>query len=197
MKKFKEIINDTSSGSMDVKQKNALRLIVQLLNVLCCFLMISTAGFRLVDSQVNSNDITSAVYYVVTLYLFVFSMIILLSEMDCKFVLKNLEIMTTDICKGLIFMIIGILLFDQRRMLDLMSSLSLCVVGFCNFVMGCFSKIFSDSDDQENDSLLSFYEKDNIDIRFGGMDESMEDSMLNKSAEDLDTTPLIIDRQKP
>lgn len=97
-------------------------------------------------------------YYVVTLYLFVFSMIILLSELDCKFVLKNLEVITTDTMKGIIFVIIGILLFDQRHMLELMSSLSLCVIGICNVLVGYFSNLFSDKGLEDNESLLSYYE---------------------------------------
>lgn len=86
-------------------------------------------------------------YYVVTLYLFVFSTIILLSELDVKFVSKNLEVMTSDMGKGVIFVVIGLLLFNQRRMLDLMSSLSLCVIGICNVMMGLFTNIFSEFDD--------------------------------------------------
>lgn len=53
VQKFKEIINDSFSHSVDQKQKNALRLIVQLLNVICCLLMLSTATYRLLKNQID------------------------------------------------------------------------------------------------------------------------------------------------
>ena len=75
-----------------------------------------------------------------------------------------MEFITTDTIKGLIFVVVGVLLFDQRHMLELMSSLSLCVVGTCNILIGYFSKLFGDQDQAENESLLSYYEKEAMDV---------------------------------
>ena len=95
-------------------------------------------------------------------------MFLVLTEFEWGFLLSNLELMVSDIGKGLMFLVMSALLFKRDRNVDLFVSLVCAVVGILNILMGL---VYSDvevvgyaqdvKDDEENESLLSFYMKQN------------------------------------
>ena len=59
--------------------------------------------------------------------------------------------------------------------------------------MGYFKSFFDEyNEDEQNDSLLSYYEKEQMDIGIGGIDQSMDMEEENKSVNDMDHSPLIV-----
>ena len=78
--------------------------------------------------------------------------------------------MESDIGKGLLFLIMSFLLFNPERNVDLFVSLVIALVGMINIVLYYFAVdivakgyVKNVLDDDENESLLSFYMKKNGD----------------------------------
>lgn len=102
------------------------------------------------------------------MYLYVLSLILILTEFEWGFVKTNLELMVSDVGKGLMFLVISAFLFNTDRNVDLFVSLVMAVVGLLNILMSFFYSDYEDigfaqdvKDDEENESLLSFYMKMN------------------------------------
>ena len=76
--------------------------------------------------------------------------------------------MVSDIGKGFMFLIISALLFNTKRNVDLFVSLVMGVVGILNILMSFVYSEYEEigfaqdvKDEEENESLLSFYMKMN------------------------------------
>ena len=76
--------------------------------------------------------------------------------------------MVSDIGKGLMFLVMSALLFNKERNVDLFVSLVITVVGLLNILIGLVYSDYEEvgfaqdvKDDDENESLLSFYMKQN------------------------------------
>lgn len=82
--------------------------------------------------------------------------------------ISNLELLVSDIGKGLMFLVMSALLFNKERNVDLFVSLVITVVGLLNILIGLVYSDYEEvgfaqdvKDDDENESLLSFYMKQN------------------------------------
>jgi hypothetical protein len=79
-------------------------------------------------------------YVIFTCYLLVFSMFLFSAEYEFLVIVKYLACLTSYWGKGLFQVFVGVLLFDDRRVFELVASLYLLIVGMFNIVMGCFHR---------------------------------------------------------
>lgn len=77
-------------------------------------------------------------YLAFTFYLFIFGIILAAAEYEVIHILKYIEFLITQTGKGVFLIFIGVLLFDNRRVVDLWASLSLTLVGIFNLFLRCF-----------------------------------------------------------
>ena len=162
-------------------EKSAVYSIVKALNYICAVAMFGTALVRY--SEYDAKIILMDGFYLAfTFYLFIFGILLAAAEYEVVHILKYIEFLITQTGKGLFLIFIGVLLFDNRRAVDLWASLSLTLVGIFNLMVTCFPTHASGRSDSgkarsskqyqglkkqnmdleesnENQSLLSYYDK--------------------------------------
>ena len=115
----------------------------------------------------------------------------IMAECENSFILKNFEYLISHVGKGMLFATMSILLFDMKRKTELFVSLVLALVAIFNALLNLFTVDGDDKgivknvrDDEDNESLLSFYMKQNGDMGPQLMlDHDKEDSRLNHSSD--------------
>ena len=76
-------------------------------------------------------------YLAFTFYLFVFGILLTAAEYEIVFILKYMEIMFSDAGKGSFLMFIGILLFDEKKVVEFWAGIYLVLVGVLNLIAAC------------------------------------------------------------
>ena len=117
-------------------------------------------------------------YLAFTFYLYIFGVLLGTAEYEYIKVLKYIEFLVSNTGKGTFLIFIGILLFDDTRAVDLWASMIISLIGIFNIIVSCMkpqkydkmefhenagppelNKPNLEESDDENDSLLSYYEK--------------------------------------
>ena len=137
-------------------------------------MMFITASIRYInyDSKAIFMD---GFYLAFTFYLYIFGLLLGTAEYEYIKVLKYIEFLVSNTGKGTFLIFIGILLFDDTRAVDLWASMIISVIGIFNIIVSCMKPIKKEKekdfdgppeyiqpnleDSDENDSLLSYYEK--------------------------------------
>jgi len=118
-------------------ERSALYQIVKVLNYICSIAMFLTALIRY--SQYDAKVILMDGFYLAfTFYLFIFGILLAAAEYEVIHILKYIEFLITQTGKGFFLIFIGVLLFDNRRTVDLWASLTLTLVGLFNLMITCF-----------------------------------------------------------
>ena len=99
-------------------------------------MMICTATLRYIEYD-KDNILMDGFYLAFTFYLYIFSLLLGTAEYKYIHVLKYIEVLITNVGKGLFLLFIGILLFDDSRSIDLTASIVLSFIGIFNIIIGC------------------------------------------------------------
>lgn len=156
-------------------KRSTIQHVIKILNYTCAVMMFITASIRYknYDSKAIFMD---GFYLVFTFYLYIFGILLSTAEYEYIKVLKYIEFLVTNTGKGSFLIFIGILLFDDTRAVDLWGSMIISLVGIFNIIVSCMKPVKQerfddragppeyvkpnlDESDDENDSLLSYYEK--------------------------------------
>jgi len=90
-------------------------------------------------SEYNAKIIFMDGFYLAfTFYLFIFGILLAAAEYEVVHILKYIEFLISQSGKGFFLIFIGVLLFDNRRAVDLWASLTLTLVGLFNLMATCF-----------------------------------------------------------
>ena len=76
-------------------------------------------------------------FYIMTFYLLLFSLFILAAELGIKKVLLYLQFLKGYIGRGVFIILVGLILYNDDRKLDMVVAVFLTVAGAFNIVIGC------------------------------------------------------------
>lgn len=107
--------------------------IVRLMNFACAGLMCYDGVLRLLDLKTHTDPF----YFLFSVYLFGFALLLILAEIRYRKVLLYIEFLKHRVGKGIYVMLIGLLLFDEDRKTDMISAIAMVLVGFFNLIVGC------------------------------------------------------------
>lgn len=119
------------------------------MNYICAVLMIADAVLRtltffdVVYVDTSTGDIF---FYILTFYLLTFSGLLLSAELRWPRVLVYFEFLKSRLGKGFYLVLVGLLVFDERRKISLSLGIALVLVGFFNIIVSCMRR---DTDQQE------------------------------------------------
>jgi hypothetical protein len=82
-----------------------------------------------------------------TFYLLGFATLLVLAELRYKKMLIYLEFLKGRLGKGFYVMLVGLILFDESRKVDLIMGITLVLVGIFNLIVGCMRE----NQDEYND----------------------------------------------
>ena len=112
-------------------------------------MMIATATLRYIEYDSN-NILMDGFYLAFTFYLYIFSLLLGTAEYKYIHILKYIEVLITNVGKGLFLLFIGILLFDDSRSVDLTASVLLSFIGIYNVIVGCLQPTIELKEKREN-----------------------------------------------
>ena len=107
--------------------------IVRLMNFGCAGLMVYDGITRLFDLKDNTDPF----FFLLSIYLFGFATLLVLAEIRFRKVLVYIEFLKHRFGKGIYVMLVGLLLFDETRRIDMLSAICIILVGFFNLIVGC------------------------------------------------------------
>eukprot|EP00347_Sterkiella_histriomuscorum_P011989 403370320 len=135
--------NTNGSSNLDQHQKKLLQQqishqrVVRLMNFICALAMVLDAVFRAFDFQKQSDPF----YFLLTFYLLGFAALIVLAEIRYRKVLVYLEFLKSRLGKGMYIILVGLLVFDETRKLDMFTGIGLVLVGLFNIIVACMRDV--------------------------------------------------------
>eukprot|EP00347_Sterkiella_histriomuscorum_P000686 403374892 len=111
--------------------------VVRLMNFICALAMVIDAVFRAFDFQKQSDPF----YFLLTFYLLGFAALIVLAEIRYRKVLVYLEFLKSRLGKGMYVILVGLLVFDETRKLDMFTGIGLVLVGLFNIIVACMRDV--------------------------------------------------------
>lgn len=131
-KHFKEI-------QEQMPEKSTLSKILKALNYISGVTMFIAATLRFIDydAKVIFMD---GFYLAFTFYLYLFGLLIGAAEYQFVQIMKYVEFLISPGGKGMFLLFVGILLFDDRRLIDLWASLSISLIGMFNLIDSCMTE---------------------------------------------------------
>ena len=128
-------MKDESKPPIDI---SCLARIIQIMNILSILGLIGTAIARFTKFGAGEEAPTDPFFYLLTIYLIPFSLLLLCAEMHWTIVLKYVQFLGYQYGKGLFFVFIALLLFDTDSPWDSLVSVVVSLVGFFNLLTACF-----------------------------------------------------------
>ena len=89
--------------------KLVLVRVVKLLNIFAALMMIADAVLRILDFKDNSDPF----FFLLTFYLFGFSLLLVLAELRIKKVIVFVEFLKSRLGKGIYTILVGVLIFNE------------------------------------------------------------------------------------
>jgi drug/metabolite transporter (DMT)-like permease len=113
--------------------KRLMVTVVKGLNYTCAVLMLIDIVLRFMSFKSE----TDLFFFLLTFYLFGFSALLILAELNIRRVVVYVEFLNGRIGKGLYVVFVGLLLFDETRKWDMIFAIVMVLVGFLNILLGC------------------------------------------------------------
>jgi COPI associated protein len=116
------------------------RLFVRLthwLNLICGLLMLADAIYRFVNFGTAAYSQGDPFFYLMTFYLCGFAALFFAAELRFTSVLVYCEFLRSRPGKGLYLVLLGLLLFDESRAMDLVTAIVLVLAGLFNILVSC------------------------------------------------------------
>ncbi len=85
-----------------------------------------------------------------TFYLLGFATLLVLAELRYKKMLIYLEFLKGRLGKGFYVMLVGLILFDESRKVDMIMGITLVLVGLFNLIVGCMRENQDEYNDYSN-----------------------------------------------
>ena len=122
-------------------ERSILETIIKSLNYICAGVMLMTSLIRFQLYYLDSSTVFMDGFYLAfTAYLGVFAALLASAEYQYVNILKYIEFLITQTGKGVFLIFVGVLLFDNRRKVDLWASITLTLVGIFNLMLSCVKK---------------------------------------------------------
>ncbi len=93
--------------------------------------------FNVVKNDSTSGDLF---FYILTLYLVSLSGLLISAELRWPRILVYFEFLKSRIGKGFYIILVGLLVFDERRKISMSLGIALVLVGFFNVIVSCMRK---------------------------------------------------------
>lgn len=113
--------------------KRFMLKVVKGLNFLSALMMIADIVLRFMAFK----DETDPFFFLLTFYLFGFSSLLILAELNIRRVIVYVEFLNGRIGKGVYIVFVGLLIFDENRRADMAFAIVIVLVGFFNILVGC------------------------------------------------------------
>lgn len=117
-------------------KKRLLVKIARVLNYFSCLLMLGDAGYRIYDVFDPKVD-EEPLFYILTCYLFGFAALLTTAEFRQRSVIMHFELLGGRGGKGIFVILVGLLIFDDERKLDIALANVLILIGIYNIVVAC------------------------------------------------------------
>mmetsp|Transcript_42016 Transcript_42016/g.30233 ORF Transcript_42016/g.30233 Transcript_42016/m.30233 type:complete len:184 (+) Transcript_42016:25-576(+) len=154
--------------------------VTRIFNIITVLFILAAAIVRF--TEFSSTDESDPFFYLLTLYLIPFGLLLLVAEFQWERILVYLEFLSSQPGKGLYLVFVGLLLFDKDRSSDMVFSVLITFVGIWNMLLSCIVpaliKIGKDKgqlDDDDEDNMLSEDEFESGDDELSSFIESDED----------------------
>ena len=118
--------------------------ITRLMNFVCCLLMLTNAVLRTLSLfgvlPIPTSGSLDISYYLMILYLLGFSLLLGTAEYRWPSVLAYCQFLRSRLGKGLYLVLIGLLVFDDRNLSDMIIGIAMVLVGVFNVIVSCMRK---------------------------------------------------------
>ena len=141
---------DTLAEDRKYYKKGRKRLFIRicrLMNFIAAIFMIVNAVLRVVNLCSGTYKGGDLFFYVMTLYLLGFSVLLVAAEWRSPKVLLYAEFLQGRLGKGLYLFLIGLLVFDDQRKADMLIGISFVLIGLFNVLVSFMRR---DPDDYED-----------------------------------------------
>lgn len=117
-------------------------MVAKILNYFSCFMMVLFSGYRIYKIFDVTTD-EEPLYYILTVYLVGFSILLTAAELRVTSVIMYFELMRGRGGKGIFIILVGLLVFNDKVKIDLAVSNVLLLIGIYNIVVACMRPDFS------------------------------------------------------
>jgi hypothetical protein len=110
-----------------------IKVVGKVVNYACIALILTSFITRILEFGKAGDPF----FYIMTFYLLLFALFILSSEVGINKVMLYMQFLRGFIGRGTFIILIGLILYDEKRTVDMVVSIFLTVAGAFNIVIGC------------------------------------------------------------
>jgi hypothetical protein len=86
---------------------------------------------------IDFTTTTDPFFFLLTFYLFGFLILLILAEIKIRRVIVYVEVLNTRLGKGFYILFVGLLLFDEKRKIDMLLAIFVVLIGIFNVLVAC------------------------------------------------------------
>lgn len=126
--------------------KSGLLRFVRYLTFLATVLIFADAIYRMF----SFGTATDPYFFILTFYLIGFAVLLGVAEIRFKKIIVYIEFMRGRLGKGIYIVLVGLLIFDVSRIVELVFSCMLILIGMTNIVASCMRDSLKEDDDRRD-----------------------------------------------
>ncbi len=110
------------------------------MNYICALFMFSDSLLRILAMFSVVNSTGDFFFYILIPHLILFSGLLISAELRWPRILVYFEFLKSRLGKGLYLVLVGLLIFDERRNISISLGITLVLVGFFNIIVSCMRR---------------------------------------------------------